>query len=266
MDAVHTPTPGDPGGSRSPAAPRRPRRRVEHPIAASILLLGWIAMTLQLLVGVRQADGGDLRQAVAHQRVAVPDVVHRRPDGFSQWLRLPPPLDDDDDDSDTSGSCTATDGSTVDCSSSDAEPNASTIDTQDVWLVWHDGPGNLGERWMPMGEAAKALGTRDTTRSVMASIHRNGVAGGSTWSLPGLVGLCLVFTIVAGARPRTGTRWFWFWVAWLPAGMGLLWYVAAECWSGRTPARRRSGWWGILVAVVLRTAVVGGFGLDRSHP
>ncbi|KNX36071.1 hypothetical protein [Luteipulveratus halotolerans] len=72
--------------------------------------------------------------------------------------------------------------------------------------------------------------------------------------------------IVAGERPRTGTRWYWFWLCMSPLCLGVIWFALKE--KMRDPAeprpRRKTGLDGFgtsigaYVAVVIAFAALGG--------
>ena len=80
--------------------------------------------------------------------------------------------------------------------------------------------------------------------------------------------LLFLWALLSATDPVTGTRWFWFWlVAGVPLGLGLLWWLARERpWRPRTPPRHglpgrdnRLKWWaGIGVAILT------GFGVSLA--
>jgi hypothetical protein len=53
---------------------------------------------------------------------------------------------------------------------------------------------------------------------------------------PLLATVCLL-VIIFGPAPRLGTRWYWFWAALMPWGLGvLLWLAREHPWSARAGA------------------------------
>lgn len=260
MDAAHAPIPTDPASPWSAVDPPRHARRLVHPVVAGLLALTWVLASLSMLVGMRHASADELRSAIAHHAVVSPEVQYERPSALRRWVEtlgyanLSRAAGDDSGNQDL---CTRADGATTDCPLQKGSG-------EDAWLVWRTGPAHLGRRWMSVAEAARVLGTRPTENSVMfALMEDDGVRGGINWSLPALANLCACAVAIAGPRPRTGTRWFWIWALSLPVGIGVLWYVIAECWSGPEREPRRSGWWGLLISVVAElalTAVLAGVG------
>ena len=76
------------------------------------------------------------------------------------------------------------------------------------------------------------------------------VADGPGWPVPAM--LVVWFAAFVGVRsPRRGNRWFWFWVALVPLGVGIAAYAVAERIHPRAEpaARRWSGWQGFGVSV-----------------
>lgn len=75
----------------------------------------------------------------------------------------------------------------------------------------------------------------------------------------GILGLVLaggmLLHVVLGPVPRHGTRWFWFWLIGLPAGLGVLAYAVWEVAPWRdhrvpAPARRSSGAYGVAILLL----------------
>lgn len=77
------------------------------------------------------------------------------------------------------------------------------------------------------------------------------------------LGAVAFLAIVAGPRPRHGTRWFWFWMLFAPLGLGAAWFAWTELVrtpAGRTP-RRRSGFDGFVTMILVTIGVSVGFWL-----
>ncbi|MGG5257667.1 hypothetical protein [Phycicoccus avicenniae] len=78
----------------------------------------------------------------------------------------------------------------------------------------------------------------------------------------GLGGLFLA-GILVGPAPRRGTRWFWFWQAWVTLGVGVLAYAVLELLRPAAvgSVTRQRGWVGFVAAVgaslVLAAALTG---------
>jgi len=93
---------------------------------------------------------------------------------------------------------------------------------------------------------------------------------GDQWGMGAFL-LALV-AVVVGPRPSRGTRWFWFWVQWVPWGLGTVLYAVAELVrpggpmrvvgrTGTVGRRRLLGWEGVVAVVLggfLVAAVSGG--------
>lgn len=120
-------------------------------------------------------------------------------------------------------------------------------------LVWTEA-GRV--RWAtlspsdPMLKEYRARPVSSTGLQPAEALHRPMVVGV-------LMSLLSLWAVVAGPRPRYGTRWFWFWL--LPASLGLCiaWYAVAELI--RTPddrrPRRRSGLDGFVTGLVISAGV-----------
>jgi hypothetical protein len=59
----------------------------------------------------------------------------------------------------------------------------------------------------------------------------------------GLLALITLAAIIGGPAPVRGTRFYWFWVALLPYGLGVLfWLITERPWSSRPgPAKPTNG-------------------------
>lgn len=77
------------------------------------------------------------------------------------------------------------------------------------------------------------------------------------WAVWAAAPLLLMFlgSVLLGPAPTRGTRWFWFWQAWVTFGLGVLAYAV---WEQVRPAptpgtpgapRRRGGWQGVGIAI-----------------
>jgi hypothetical protein len=83
--------------------------------------------------------------------------------------------------------------------------------------------------------------------------------------LPIAGSVLVLWALVSAADPVTGTKWFWFWlVAGVPLGLGLLWWLARERpWSSRATPRpgppdrdNRLKWWaGIGIGILARLGI-----------
>lgn len=137
-------------------------------------------------------------------------------------------------------------------------------------------PGGRTTSWSP---DTFDLGAIDVRRSAAATARANGHdapgrGSGTAWPRTALAFLALltvlgaVGLLISGPEPRLLTRWGWFWLLSLPAGLGLVWYLVREApWNARTstiaplpPGRtrhdldggpvRRGGWTGLVAAAV----------------
>lgn len=74
-----------------------------------------------------------------------------------------------------------------------------------------------------------------------------------------LLTVAVILEVVFGPRPRRATRWFWFWLAWLPLGLGVVgWFVGHgfdRGRAGRDADARISGWLGFAILLVGSIAV-----------
>ncbi|QIM22731.1 hypothetical protein G7075_18935 [Phycicoccus sp. HDW14] len=84
------------------------------------------------------------------------------------------------------------------------------------------------------------------------------------WVVSAAAPLLLMFlgSVLIGPAPTRGTRWFWFWQAWVTFGLGVLAYAV---WEQLRPAprpgtlgapARMGGWRGLFVAILV-SAIVG---------
>jgi hypothetical protein len=96
--------------------------------------------------------------------------------------------------------------------------------------------------------AAQALDAAGVRRLVWSD-----EVGGLPWA-PGLLGFVTLLFVVFGPTPRTGTRWFWFWVMQAPLGVGMLAYAVDEriglgARMDRPLAQRRRGPLGVALLI-----------------
>jgi hypothetical protein len=69
-----------------------------------------------------------------------------------------------------------------------------------------------------------------------------------------VLALVMLVMLIAGPAPARGTRFYWFWVMWLPLGSGVLWWLAVERpWSRRPPPKTRQNGLGGLALLFLVT-------------
>jgi hypothetical protein len=68
-----------------------------------------------------------------------------------------------------------------------------------------------------------AAAVEDRTRSLTYSTFSDGVSKADV-----AISLVALLVGVMGPRPGRGTRWFWFWLIWLPFGLGLLAFAVFE--------------------------------------
>ncbi len=83
--------------------------------------------------------------------------------------------------------------------------------------------------------------------------------------LPVAAAVLFLWVLLAAPAPVIGTKWFWFWlVAGVPLGLGLLWWLARERpWSSRAEPRvsplgedRPLKWWaGIGISIIAGLAI-----------
>ncbi|XAS77553.1 hypothetical protein V3G39_05815 [Dermatophilaceae bacterium Sec6.4] len=88
-------------------------------------------------------------------------------------------------------------------------------------------------------------------------VKRTHFEGGIAWAgLAQLLILLLALGSLFNRAPRTGTRWFWFWVINVPLGIGLLWYASSERLREPAPITvRRGGGQGFLLGLVATFAI-----------
>lgn len=92
---------------------------------------------------------------------------------------------------------------------------------------------------IPSGTVALQLGTAARVHGVLGMV----LAGG------------MLTLVLAGPAPRHGTRWFWFWLIGLPAGLGVLAYAVWELGGWRdhrapAPALRSRGGYGVMTLLL----------------
>ena len=130
-------------------------------------------------------------------------------------------------------------------------------------LVVPDGmiPGTNG--WRSWSEPEIAWIQEDLVTSGLPSTVSS-VVPGRVLQAHGVLGLVLAVAmlvhVVAGRAPAHGTRWFWFWLIGLPAGLGVLAYAVWEESGWRDhrappPGRRSGGGYGFGILLL------GGFAL-----
>lgn len=81
---------------------------------------------------------------------------------------------------------------------------------------------------------------------------------GATPLLATLLILLGLFVLINGAAPRRGTRWFWFWVGGVTAGLGVLaWLLLERVWPAPAtrPASMRMGGWAGFGVMILASAL-----------
>jgi hypothetical protein len=132
-------------------------------------------------------------------------------------------------------------------------------DPDGALLVWHTTSGQV--RYAMPGQdiethhlpGSGGAGTTPEMAALVAAFEDAGVPSvrqaraGSGFHLPAITAL-LVFctflaTLILGPDPRRGNRWFWFWMALAPLGLGVLAWMATERpWSSRAgPVGTRAG-------------------------
>jgi hypothetical protein len=96
---------------------------------------------------------------------------------------------------------------------------------------------------------------------------------GAAW---GLAAFALGLLVVLGnTRPTRGTRWFWFWLQWVPLGLGTVAYAVVELvlpggpprvWGLRGGSRRRRllGWEGLFLLLASFLLVAGAASVLRD--
>lgn len=91
---------------------------------------------------------------------------------------------------------------------------------------------------------ARLAAVADPWQAGNGPAHRIALTAGL---LSGALALLWLGRLTIGAPPLAGTRWFWFWVALLPFGVGVLAWTYRELW--RPPSalvtHRGSGWRGV---------------------
>ncbi|MET7672599.1 hypothetical protein [Micromonospora luteifusca] len=110
----------------------------------------------------------------------------------------------------------------------------------DAYLVEPDPSAGVGPGWREARLAAIA----GTWRMDGGSAQRIANAAGL---FAGVLTVVWLGRLIGGAPPLAGTRWFWFWVGFLPLGVGVLAWMYRELWKpppGPVPGRS-SGWRGV---------------------
>lgn len=106
-------------------------------------------------------------------------------------------------------------------------------------------------------QLARQLGLAQE-RAGPATIDHRSLAS-ATRGLAGVLMVLCLAVVFMGPRPQRGTRVFWFWISWIPFGLGVLAWLATETpWSGRAPrggdvpepAPRQGGLTGFALLVV----------------
>ncbi|MGG5257668.1 hypothetical protein [Phycicoccus avicenniae] len=212
-----------------------------------VLVLGWVVwLACALLALPRPVSAGTLEQDLAAGRVASwhPVLLDRHEESLFQWVdrREPSPV---------------APGSEV------APPERRTVGYLVDGVVGRyrvvdvTGVGDeLAQRMRDAGVPLVLPLRGDPGTVVPPDVERWGAVA------LGFAGFLLV---VSGPRPTRGTRWFWFWLLGLPAGLGVLAYAVLEVlrplpphvpWA--VPQGRMGGWRGFLVLVLGGILLAGG--------
>lgn len=70
-------------------------------------------------------------------------------------------------------------------------------------------------------------------------------------------GLAALAFIVFGPRPVRGTRWYWFWIAGVPLGLGFAAYAVRELMHPEVVRPRRSGFDGFVTTIICGFVLAG---------
>ncbi len=234
-------------------APMRPRRRLRRPpegtgglvtgVVLLVLAAAWAA--LSWASAVRQVDVGQFRTDLASHRVIAVELV--------EGVRSDP----------TGAGIPAWDDVTWDVLG--AGGDGSGPPRPDAALVYRtvDAVGAL-RLVGPVEAPVPGQPLLDEARSTQPPVAGDRVGHPSLE--PGPIALLVVLgtflAVVGGPAPRWGTRWFWFWVLYLAAPVGLVAFVSLELLTrrrvdgvGTAPPRRPGGWRGIGLGILLGFAL-----------
>ena len=143
-----------------------------------------------------------------------------------------------------------------------AGPVVSPGSTTLVYVVWDESDGHLV--WTPMRSDDPRL--KEIKKHVRPGKSRpEQIMRWATYPATALA-LYAFLVIVAGERPSTGNRWYWFWLCMSPLCLGVIWFALKEKMRDpdeRQPRRRAGvdGFFGAIgayIAVQVVFMVVGG--------
>ncbi len=236
-------------------SPMRPRRRLRRPpegtgrlvtgVTLLVLAAAWAA--LSWASAVRQVDVDQFHRDLATHRVIAAELV--------EGVRFEEP----------GPGVPAWDAVTWDVLGTGDDGSGSGSPGADTALAYRtvDAVGAL--RLVRPGETpVSGQQLLDEARSTVPPVTGDRVGRPSVPSGPIalLVVLGTFLAVVGGPPPRWGTRWFWFWVLYLAAPVGLVAFVSLELLTrrrlprdGRAPSRRQSGWRGVGLGLLLGFAL-----------
>lgn len=145
-------------------------------------------------------------------------------------------------------------------------------------VVWQLRDGRTRYRYVD-NDGTPAPATDSRVESLTAALGRSGppmLTPGRIGAITTVLAIVFLAVLLGGPTPVRGTRWFWFWVALLPFGLGgVAWLAYERPWSRRAAVldtvepvaehrERRSGWRGFGYLIVGTFAIgVLVFGLHR---